>query len=107
MAPGGHRAGTAGRGCARMRNWRDEQFRRQLTPAAARYGLGVWGFFAKRPALYRLAAGMAGRALRLLGRGGRLRWAPLAGGWTRTRDLPAPQGNTFMSQWRADGRSRR
>ena len=90
-----------------MRNWRDEQFRRQLTPAAARYGLGVWGFFAKRPALYRLAAGMAGRALRLLGRGGRLRWAPLAGGWTRTRDLPAPQGSTFMSQWRADGRSRR
>ena len=41
--------------------------------------------------------------LRLLGRRGRLRWAPLARGWTDTRDLPAPQGGTFMSQWRARG----
>ena len=41
------------------------------------------------------------------GRGGRLRWAPLAGGWTGTRDLPAPQGRTFMSQWRAGERGRR
>ena len=91
-----------------MRNWREEQFRRQLTPAAARYGLGVWGFFAKRPALYRLAAGMATRAPAAAraaagGCGGR-RW-PAAG--PGTRDLPAPQGGTFMSQWRADGRSRR
>ncbi len=90
-----------------MRHWREEQFRRQLTPAAARYGLGVWGFFARRPALYRLVTGMATRGLRLLARGGRIRWAPLAAGWTGTRDLPAPQGATFMSQWRASGRGRR
>jgi L-lactate dehydrogenase complex protein LldF len=90
-----------------MRHWREEQFRRQLTPATARQGLRVWAFFAKRPALYRLAAGVAMRSLRLLSRGGRLRWAPLAGGWTGTRDLPAPQGSTFMSQWGAGERGRR
>ena len=90
-----------------MRHWRDEQFRRQLTPAAARYGLSFWGFVAKRPGLYRLTARVAARALRLLGRHGRIRWAPLAGGWTRTRDLPAPQGGTFMSQWRAARKSPR
>ena len=90
-----------------MRHWREEQFRRQLTPATARHGLRVWAFFAKRPALYRLAADVAMRSLRLLSRGGRLRWAPLAGGWTGTRDLPAPQGSTFMSQWRAGERGRR
>ena len=90
-----------------MRYWREEQFRRQLTPAAARYGLGVWAFLAKRPALYRFAASVATRGLRLLSRAGRLRWAPLAGGWTGSRDLPAPQGPTFMSQWRATGRGRR
>ena len=67
-----------------MRYWREEQFRRQLTPAAARYGLGVWAFLAKRPALYRFAASVATRGLRLLSRAGRLRWAPLAGGWTGT-----------------------
>ena len=29
-----------------------------------------------------------------------LRRLPLAGGWTRARDLPAPGGQTFMSAWR-------
>lgn len=85
-----------------MRHWREREFERNLTPAATRWGLGIWGWFAKRPALYRLATrgGMAG--LRLLGRGrGRLGKVPLAGGWTDARDMPAPQGDTFMAQWRA------
>ena len=30
-------------------HWREEQFRRQLTPAAARYGLGVWAFLRQAP----------------------------------------------------------
>ena len=86
-----------------MRHWRTEQFERGLAPPAARWGLGVWGWFAKRPGLYRLATRIAVGSLRLLGRHGRLGWAPLAGGWTATRDLPAPQAGTFMSQWRARG----
>ena len=32
-------------------------------------------------------------------RQGRLRRLPLAGGWTGTRDLPAPAGETFMTAW--------
>jgi L-lactate dehydrogenase complex protein LldF len=32
---------------------------------------------------------------------GALGWLPLAGGWTDTRDLPAPQGGTFQQAWRA------
>jgi L-lactate dehydrogenase complex protein LldF len=89
-----------------MRHWREEQFRRQLTPPTARYGLGLWAFLAKRPALYRLATGAAVRALGAVGRGGRFRRLPLAGGWTATRDLPAPQGRTFMSRWQATKRHR-
>jgi L-lactate dehydrogenase complex protein LldF len=86
-----------------MRHWRTEQFGRGLAPPAARWGLGVWGWFAKRPRFYRLATRLVAFGLRLLGRDGRLRWAPLARGWTDTRDLPAPEGGTFMSQWRARG----
>jgi L-lactate dehydrogenase complex protein LldF len=86
-----------------MRHWREEHFNRGLAPPAARWGLSVWGWFARRPWVYRLASRLAVIGLRLLGRGGRLRWAPLARGWTATRDLPAPQGGTFMSQWRARG----
>jgi L-lactate dehydrogenase complex protein LldF len=34
-------------------------------------------------------------------RRGALSWLPLAGGWTDTRDLPAPQGRTFQQAWSA------
>ena len=84
-----------------MRLWREEQFRKALVPPTARWGLGLWAAAARRPWLYRLMTRWAGRALRLLARGrGRLASVPLAGGWTGTRDLPAPQGATFMDQWR-------
>lgn len=84
-----------------MRHWREREFERHLTPATVRSGLGLWGFFAKRPALYRLATGIAIRAMGFAGRRkGRFQWLPLAGGWTRNRDLPAPQGETFQARWR-------
>jgi L-lactate dehydrogenase complex protein LldF len=85
-----------------MRHWREREFERHLSPAAMRYGIGLWAFFAKRPPLYRLSTGIAMRALHLLARSkGRFKSLPFAGGWTRYRDLPAPQGATFQSQWRA------
>ena len=84
-----------------MRHWREREFELRLTPAAVRQGLSLWGFFARRPRLYRWATGLANRALALLGRAdGRYSALPLAGGWTRHRDFPAPQpGGTFHSQW--------
>jgi L-lactate dehydrogenase complex protein LldF len=85
-----------------MRHWREREFERHLSPASVRYGIGFWAFFAKRPALYRLTTNIAMRALHLLGRAkGRFASLPFAGGWTRYRDLPAPQGATFQSRWRA------
>jgi L-lactate dehydrogenase complex protein LldF len=87
-----------------MRHWREREFERRLSPAPLRYGLGFWAFFASRPALYRLATDLAARVMHLVGRAkGGFSWLPFAGGWTRYRDLAAPQGATFQSQWR--GRS--
>jgi L-lactate dehydrogenase complex protein LldF len=84
-----------------MRHWREREFERHLSPATVRSGLAVWGFFAKRPALYRLATRVAVKALALASRGkGRFASLPLAGGWTDTRDLPAPEGGTFQAQWK-------
>ncbi len=83
-----------------MRHWREREFERHLTPAMIRSGLSVWAFFAKRPALYRVATGVAMRLLKLWsGRDGKLETLRFAGGWTKHRDFPAPQGSTFMAQW--------
>lgn len=91
-----------------MRHWREREFERHLTPATVRSGLSVWGFFARRPTLYRLATGLAMRALAFAGGGkGRLRWLPGAGGWTRYRDFPAPQGASFQERWRKERANRK
>jgi L-lactate dehydrogenase complex protein LldF len=83
-----------------MRHWREREFERHLTPATQRYGLAAWRFFATHPALYHLGAGLAMRSLAwLAGKRGRLATLPLAGGWTRHRDLPAPEGKTFQQLW--------
>ncbi|MCZ7658717.1 MAG: LutB/LldF family L-lactate oxidation iron-sulfur protein [Xanthobacteraceae bacterium] len=89
-----------------MRRWREREFERHLQPATMRYGLAVWAFLAKRPRLYALATSAAAFGLGWLGRSkGRFRSLPLAGGWTRHRDFPAPEQRTFQAQWR--GRKRR
>jgi L-lactate dehydrogenase complex protein LldF len=91
-----------------MRHWREREFERHLTPPAMRQGLGVWAWFAKRPQAYRMATALAVRALRLLGRrkGGAFRSLPLAGGWTAGRDLPVPEGGTFMARYAQQQRTR-
>ncbi|MGD9914857.1 MAG: LutB/LldF family L-lactate oxidation iron-sulfur protein [Rhizobiaceae bacterium] len=84
-----------------MRHWREREFERGLNPVAARWGLRFWAFFARRPRLYRLATSLGIPLLKLFDRGkGRYGFLPLAGGWTKYRDLPAPEKRTFMQQLR-------
>ena len=95
-----------------MRHWREREFERHLTPGAVRSNLALWAWFARRPAMYRMATRLGVFALGLLGRRkGRFAKLPLAGGWTGGRDLPAPQGQTFMAQYakqsKAKGRARK
>ncbi|MBT3331030.1 MAG: iron-sulfur cluster-binding protein [Rhodospirillales bacterium] len=84
-----------------LRSWRTRQVEQNLQAATSRYGLELWAFMAKRPRLYRVFSAMASRVLRMMaGKNARIRWLPLGGGWTSKRDMPAPQGPTFMSQWK-------
>lgn len=83
-----------------MRHWREREFERGLNPATQRYGLKLWASLAKRPRLYRFATGLAVPLLALFGGSARkFRSLPFAGGWTRHRDLPAPEQRTFMQQY--------
>jgi len=89
-----------------LREHRRETFERQLQSPSARHGLGIWAAVARRPRLYRTLTRVAVGALhRLAGRRGRFRRLPLAGAWTRGRDLPSPQGrSTFMQLYGAASR---
>ena len=83
-----------------MRHWREREFERDLTPTVARFGLGFWGFLARRPRLYRLATRIGARVLKLWGgRGARITALPVGRGWTAWRDMPAPAGETFVDAW--------
>ncbi len=84
-----------------LRQWRERAFAHYLGPQSQRLGLAVWGFFARHAELYGPAARIVMHALALLGRSGRFRSLPFAGGWTAQRDFPAPQGETFQAQFAA------
>ncbi len=83
-----------------MRHWREREFERHLMPASVRRNLALWGWFARRPAAYRMATRAASAVLGFCGRRrGRFVWLPLAGGWTKGRDLPSPEGETFFARY--------
>ena len=90
-----------------MRHWREKEWARA---SASRYRLGLklWAYAARRPALYRWGAELAARFLgNHAGPRGKFRALPLAGGWTKGRDLPAPEGRSFMSLWAEKQKAKR
>ena len=83
-----------------MRHHRETDFAAGGGGAGYRAGLKTWAWIAQRPRLYHLLARLAATALGALGsRRGSLRWLPFAGGWTKHRDFPAPEGRTFQQLW--------
>jgi L-lactate dehydrogenase complex protein LldF len=87
-----------------LRGWRDKSWKEGLEPGSLRAGLGLWSLVAKRPWLYRLGTAFAVRGMRLFRRQGWIRSMPLAGGWTGTRDFPAPARQTFFEAYNAGRR---
>lgn len=89
-----------------MRHWREEAFEKKLPPARERFGLAAWSWMARHPRAYRMAARIGMRLLGRAGavRGGRFESLPMANGWTKGRDMPAPEGRTFIDRWKAGER---
>ncbi len=89
-----------------LRKLRERQWRQRLVGRPYRFALGLWGAIAKRPWAYRLLSRAGVRILEIAaGRSGRISRLPGAGGWTRYRDLAAPEAGTFIDQYR-QGRRR-
>lgn len=91
-----------------LRDLRQEESQQQLNSPRWRRGLRAHAWFLRHPRLYQRLASWVVPVLAWLGqRRGTLRSLPFAADWTNTRDFPAPEGNTFMRQYRARGKRRR
>lgn len=83
-----------------MRHWRERHHATGGGTRAGRMLLWLWAVTARRPQLYRHLARWGVRALSLLGANRHvLSRLPFLEPWTRYRDLPSPQGKTFLDQW--------
>ncbi len=83
-----------------LRMWREDAFQAHLGPKVLRWGLFAWSTLTAWPWAYRTAGAIGGRMLRLMAMGrGRLTRLPFAGKWTGGRDLPVPEGGTFVGKW--------
>ena len=82
----------------------------QTAPPSLGFRAAIKGFAAAsaRPRLYRIAAALGRRLLRLRAREGWITRAPgMTGAWTRSRDLRAPARATFQDLWRARRKAKR
>ncbi|MCA1790909.1 MAG: 4Fe-4S dicluster domain-containing protein, partial [Thioalkalivibrio sp.] len=92
-----------------LRTLRHREYQLKLGLKPLRWGLAAWVWFTAHPRIYRIGTRVQARMLALLaGRKGRFTRMPLAGGWFKGgRDLPAPQGQTFMAVWQRRQKERR
>ncbi len=84
-----------------LRDLRADENRAHITPARWRWGLRLHNWLTRSPRLYQALTGAAIKLLHKLGsKRGAFESLWLANGWTEVRDFPAPEGQTFMSQWK-------
>lgn len=84
-----------------LRYHRIQAHQAQLSPVITRFTLRIWAFFARHVKLYQWFTAFHIRLLGRLGQNkGRFRYLPCLGAWTTSRDMPAPQGQTFMAMWK-------
>ncbi|MFM0287361.1 lactate utilization protein B [Paraburkholderia megapolitana] len=85
-----------------LRKLREKQVERRLRPWRERVWLAVWGYLVLHPDAYALLTKLAVRVLEKMGGQKRaIARLPLGGGWTNTRDMPAPVGRTFRELYKA------
>ena len=87
-----------------LRKWRERQYRAEIGSKQARWALHAWAWLAKRPKIYRRVMTLGIAVMGQFGGAGRFKSVPFAGGWTSKRDLAAPTGDTFISQYHKGAR---
>lgn len=84
-----------------MRKLREKQFEAGQRPWSERAALGAWSFAVRRPRLYAALSKLGARVAAWMGGHEKLiHRLPGIDGWTKGRDMPAPQGKTFRELYR-------
>jgi L-lactate dehydrogenase complex protein LldF len=79
-----------------MRRWRSHEHAEKLSSPVVRFLLGLWAQVALRPRIYQFTARPVIWLMhKFAGRKNRFAFLPGVHGWTRYRDFPAPQKDTF------------
>jgi L-lactate dehydrogenase complex protein LldF len=85
-----------------LREHRFQIHQQHINSSQSRWALAIWGYVARRPRLYQWLTRLAMGMLHLVaGKQRRFRRLLFANAWTRQRDFPAPQRQTFMSSVRS------
>lgn len=89
-----------------LRDLRAEAMEQHFTPRPWRWGIRAWSNLLRSPWWYRQVTGFLLPLMAKAGRRtGRFRKVFVPNGWSVVRDIPAPQGQTFLNQWRRRGSS--
>ncbi|MEH6568774.1 MAG: lactate utilization protein B [Halioglobus sp.] len=83
-----------------LRDLRHEETRHKLSSSRWRLGIKWHAWLCAHPEIYHWLSNALITILSRIGRKkGSFQKLPMAGGWTGTRDFPAPQSSTFMRQY--------
>jgi L-lactate dehydrogenase complex protein LldF len=86
-----------------LRDLRHEENTTKVSDPRWRRGIKWHAWLSRQPWLYHFFSSLGIRLLNRLGRkSGYLSRLPFASGWTSERELPVPQKNTFMRQYKAE-----
>ncbi len=89
-----------------LRDLRAEAFAEGISARRWRFGIRLHSWLARHPTLYRQITRIAVRVMHRLGRDrGFIRYLPLAGGWLQARELPSPEGDSFLASYRKEHKS--
>jgi len=83
-----------------LRSLRSQSWEKKYEPLTNRVFVTVFSQLAKRPKLFQLFSSCALPFMKLFNRKGWIHSMPMTSGWTKNRDLIAPESKTFMQQYK-------
>lgn len=83
-----------------LRALRAKSWQKKYDTIVNRTSINAFTFMASRPRLFQFLLSISVLGMQLFSRKGWIKTMPLASGWTKNRDLPAPQTRTFLQQYK-------